>query len=477
MRTRLAAGRLDTAALGRVRARLLEQEPHDAYAELRHQNQELALTLEGLRAREEELARVNRELEDTNRGVLALYAELEERAEQLKAASESKSRFLASMSHELRTPVNSVLGLTRILLDRCDGELTSEQERQVRLIALAAEGLATTVDDLLDLAKAEAGRLDVRLTQVDVRELFASLNGMLRPLVPSDAVQLLVEEPAGVPAMRTDEAKVTQILRNLVSNALKYTPEGEVRVSATYDPAERVVVFCVGDTGIGIDAPDQGRIFEEFVQLPGPLQARSQGTGLGLPVARRLAQLLGGSMGLESAPGVGTTFRVVLPRVCPTVSGGAVTAADEGPTAAAEPPGPGSVRPDQVGPVLVVDDDENYRLVLRGMLRGVAARVEEAASGEEALALIRRVRPAAMVLDLAMPGIGGQELLRRLQADPAGRQIPVLVLTSLDVAHRDQAEFGPQVRAVMSKRAATREALARALPGVASGVIGEGADG
>lgn len=450
---------------------------HDAYAELRGQNQKLALALQGLQAREDELARVNRELQDTNRGVLVLYTELEERAEQLQAASEAKSRFLATMSHELRTPINSVLGLARILLDRCDGELTAEQERQVKLIELAADGLATTVDDLLDLAKAEAGRLDVRLSNFEVRELFAVLNGMLRPLIASDAVALVVEEPEGVPAMHSDEAKLTQILGNLITNALKCTAEGEVRVSATYVPEVHSVAFSVGDTGIGIDERDQARIFEEFVQLQGPHQASARGTGLGLPVARRLAQLLGGFLELQSAPGKGSAFRVVLPCVYPTVVEVAMRADGEGTTATVGPGDTVADGPGQVGPVLVVDDDENYRFLLRLMLRGLVERVEEAADGEEALALLPRVRPAAIVLDLAMPGMGGQELLRRLRADPAARQVPVLVLTSLELTEGDRAELATQVRAVMSKRAATPEALARALTAVSNPGTGEGGDG
>ncbi len=478
MRTRLRGARVDATTLQLVRTMLAEHQPQDAYAEVRRQNQELVLTLQGLRAREEELARLNRELEDTNKGVLALYSELEERAEQLKAASEAKSRFLASMSHELRTPINSVLGLTRILLDRCDGELTAEQERQVGLVQLAADGLANTVDDLLDLAKVEAGRLEVRLSHFDVRQVFAVLRGMLRPLVTSDAVQLVVEEPDGVPAMHTDEAKVTEILRNLVSNALKYTPEGEVRLAATHDPAAGAVTFRVRDTGIGIDEQDQARVFEEFVQLPGPLQDRSRGTGLGLPLARRLTHLLGGSLDLESSPGQGSEFRVVVPSVYPTGAAGGVAGDDDGTTAQKEATGGGPADMSEIGPVLVIDDDENYRLVLRGMLRGLAERVEEAAGAEEALAALQRVRPAVVLLDLAMPGLSGQELLRRLRSDPARRALPVLVITSLELTDRDLAELGPQVRAVISKREATRDALARALAVVSGPApIGERSDG
>ena len=188
-------------------------------------------TLDELRQRQEELARLNRELEDTNRGVVALYAELDERADHLRRADEVKTRFLSNMTHEFRTPLNSILALTRLLLDRVDGELTPEQERQVYFIRKSAENLSELVNDLLDLAKVEAGKIVVRPAEFEVRNLFGALRGMLRPLLLNTSVNLVFEEPDGIPPLHTDEGKVSQILRNFISNALKFTEQGEVRVS------------------------------------------------------------------------------------------------------------------------------------------------------------------------------------------------------------------------------------------------------
>src|SRR5689334_13925498 len=206
--------------------------PESPYDEIDRQNRELLKTLQELRARQEELALLNRELEDTNRGVVALYAELDERADYLRRASELKSSFLSNMSHEFRTPLNSMLALTRMLLDRMDGELTSEQDQQIRFIQRSAKELAEMVDDLLDLAKVEAGRLEVKCKTFNVSDLFGALRGMLKPLLAESSLNLIFEPADHIPALYTDEQKISQILRNFVSNAIKFTPSGEVRVSA-----------------------------------------------------------------------------------------------------------------------------------------------------------------------------------------------------------------------------------------------------
>jgi signal transduction histidine kinase len=200
------------------------------------------------------------------------------------------------MSHEFRTPLNSILALTGILLDRIDGDLTSEQELQVSLVRTAAQDLYELVNDLLDLAKVEAGKVVVRPAEFEVANLFGALRGMLRPLLVSDSVALVFEDPAGIPPLDTDEGKVSQILRNFLSNALKFTERGEIRVSATFDEAAGTAIFRVADTGIGIAPEDQERIFLEFSQVEHALQKKVKGTGLGLPLSRRLAQLLGGDV-------------------------------------------------------------------------------------------------------------------------------------------------------------------------------------
>lgn len=277
--------------------------PKDPFAEVQQQNQELLLTLEELQKRQEELAQLNQELEDTNRGVIALYAELNDKAEYLKQASELKSRFLSNMSHEFRTPLNAILSLSNMLLNRLDGDLTEEQEKQVTFIRNSAESLTELVNDLLDLAKVEAGKVDVRVTAFEVTDLFSALRGMLRPLLNNNAVALIFEEPSTMPTLRTDEGKVSQILRNFISNALKYTEQGEVRVTAEMG-ANQTVIFAVADSGIGISPENQTRIFEEFVQVEHPLQKRVKGTGLGLPLCKKLAHLLGGSVKLQTQLGL-----------------------------------------------------------------------------------------------------------------------------------------------------------------------------
>lgn len=301
------------SAIPQLGQELRDQRYTGPLEELREQNLELARTLEELRQRQLELAQVNQELEETNRGVVALYAELDERADYLQRASEIKTRFLSNMTHEFRTPLNSILSLAQILLRRLDGELTSEQEKQVSFIHKSAATLSELVNDLLDLAKVEAGRVDIHPARFDVAELFNVLRGMLRPLLAQNGeVELSFEVPQEMPALHTDESKVSQILRNFISNALKYTERGHVRVSASLGPDEHVV-FAVADTGVGIAAADQILIFEEFTQIDSPLQRKVHGTGLGLPLSSKLAALLGGRVEVESELGKGSIFRAILP--------------------------------------------------------------------------------------------------------------------------------------------------------------------
>jgi signal transduction histidine kinase/CheY-like chemotaxis protein len=427
-----------------VAARLTRERAGDAFAEIREQNQELLRSLGEVQARQDELAALNAELEDTNRGVVALYAELEEKAEQLKAASELKSRFLSNMSHEFRTPLNSVLALSRLLLDRVDGPLSQEQERQIGYIRRAAENLTELVNDLLDLAKVEAGKIDVRPVSFSIDDLFGGLRGSLKPLQTSEAVNLAFEEPPrGIPALHTDEAKVSQILRNFISNALKFTEAGEVRVSASLEGASGRIVFSVRDTGIGIAPEHQARIFEEFVQVENRLQGRIKGTGLGLPLSRRLAELLGGEVRLESAPGRGSTFQLVVPMVY-------------GPGGAAEPlppdPAPARTR------VLVIDDEEAFRYVLRQLIGGVGFEIIEAADGADGLRKARDEHPDAIILDLHMPRLDGYAVLEARAADPRTSRIAVAVSTS-SLLGPEQRQRLARARAILPKNTLSRETV------------------
>ncbi|NML30297.1 sensor histidine kinase [Paraburkholderia antibiotica] len=291
--------------------------------EVQRQNRELAAALADLYERNDELVRLTRELEDTNRGVVALYAELDERALHLRRADEAKSRFLSNTSHEFRSPLYSIRALSKLLLDRVDGELTDEQAKQVRFIRKAAEELSETVDDLLDIAKIEAGKIELKPAEFEVANLFSALRGMMRPLLPANGVELLFEPCDDLPAVYTDEGKVAQILRNFISNALKFTERGEVRVRAAYDSATQRMMFSVIDTGIGIAPEHQQSVFEEFEQVENHLQNQVKGTGLGLPLCDKLCKLLGGSVGLTSEPGKGSTFTATLPIRLPQTATGA----------------------------------------------------------------------------------------------------------------------------------------------------------
>ena len=399
-------------------------QPQNLLEELQQQNRELMRTMEELRQRQEDLAQLNRELEDTNRGVVALYAELDERADHLRRADEVKTRFLSNMTHEFRTPVNSIQALTRLLLDRADGDLTSEQERQVYFIRKAAESLSELVNDLLDLAKAAAGKIVIRPAEFEIGDLFGALRGMLRPLLLNTSVALVFEEPENVPPLETDESKVSQILRNFISNALKFTEKGEVRVSARLAPGGGNVVFSVSDTGIGIAPEDQAAIFQEFSQIENPLQRKVKGTGLGLPLSKRLAELLGGGVSVESEPGVGSTFFLSIPLVCP----------------AAELPVDAVVAPVLDGEretVLVIEDDVDARMLYEKYLRGSRFQAVAARTVREAEGMLQRVRPAAVLLDLVLPDGEAWELLVQMKARPETADTPVIVVTNL--AEREKA--------------------------------------
>ena len=265
---------------------------------------------------ESELEALREELETTNRGVVALYAELDDQAEQLRHASELKSRFLSYISHEFRTPLGAIKSLSGILLSEMDGVLSSEQQKQVKFMRTSADELLELVNDQLDLAKLEAGRLTVSAEWFEMVDLFATLRGMFKPILLNEDLTLTFEEPHGDVRLYTDDRKLSQILRNFISNALKFTLSGEVRVRADVHP-DKTVTFTVSDTGIGIPAAALAFVFDDFTQVDTPIQRRVRGTGLGLALCRRLARLLGGDVTAESTVNVGSKFSVTIPLSLP----------------------------------------------------------------------------------------------------------------------------------------------------------------
>jgi len=411
------------AGLGEALAR---EVPRGPLEEVQRQNQELIQALDELRRRQEELEHLNRELEDTNRGVVALYAELDEKADHLRRADELKSRFLSNMSHEFRTPLNSITALSHLLLDRIDGPLTPEQVKQVTFIRQGAHSLTELVNDLLDLAKVEAGKITVRPIEFEVESMFGALRGMLRPLLVSESLRLVFEPADGLPALYTDEGKVSQILRNFISNALKFTESGEVRVSATFRPEDDAVSFEVTDTGIGISPEDQERIFEEFTQVENPLQHRVKGTGLGLPLSRKLAELLGGRVTVRSTVGVGSTFCAVIPTVYLPKSG----VAEEEELVVTERSG---------RPVLIVENDARQLTIYDRYLRGSAFRLVPARSLREARRALAGELPHAIVLDVLLEGEDTWKFLADLKKGATTRDIPVLVVSTVDDSRKGLA--------------------------------------
>ena len=258
------------------------------------------------------LSNLETELAETNKGVLALYAELDDNAAQLREAADLKSRFLSYMSHEFRTPLASITSIAEILIDGMDGPLTAEQRRQLQYVRGSVRELTEMVDDLLDLAKVDAGRISISPEWFEMVDLFSALRGMFKPILGGSAVSLVFEEASGIPRIYTDDKKLSQILRNFISNALKFTTEGEVRVTATLIDAGRVE-FAVNDTGIGIAQDHLPVLFSDFVQIDTRIQKRLRGTGLGLSLAKKFAELLGGSVAVASELGKGSRFSVQIP--------------------------------------------------------------------------------------------------------------------------------------------------------------------
>jgi signal transduction histidine kinase/CheY-like chemotaxis protein len=432
---------------------LANERPQSLVEEIQQQNGELMRLLDELRRRQDDLERLNRELEDTNLGVIALYAELDEKASDLRRAGEMKSSFLSNMSHEFRTPLNSIMALTQLLLSRSDGDLTEEQDKQVNFIRKGATTLLEMVGDLLDLAKIEAGKVDVRPSEFTVENLFSALRGVFRPMLTNKSIDLIFEEVVDIPALDTDEGKVTQILRNFISNSLKFTERGEVRVRAALTVEGDNVTFYVADTGVGIAAADQARIFEEFTQIENPLQRYTQGTGLGLPLSRRLARLLGGDVTVESEVGVGSTFSATIP----------VRYSAKGRGLEAPAKGERLKTPRPESRLLLIDDEESARYLIKKMLSRLPWQVDEAASGEEGIRMARKARPNLILLDLKMPGLSGLETLSRLKSDPLTSETPVVIVTSQTLTSLEREDLMARAQAILSKEGLSPDGLVEAI--------------
>ncbi|HEX7024926.1 MAG TPA: response regulator, partial [Gemmatimonadales bacterium] len=336
---------------------------------------------------------------------------------------------LAKMSHELRTPLNSIIGFSEILEDGGAGSLNEKQQRYVANVLLSGRNLLQLINDILDLSKVEAGRMELAPVEFDVATALEQVRAIVTALADKRGLALHMTVPDALPHLSADQAKFKQIMYNLLSNAIKFTPHGgHVTITARLvqpsgnSPNRDWLEVAVADTGIGIAAEDLTRIFNEFEQVNSTPSRDQEGTGLGLALTRKLVELHGGRVWVESEVGKGSVFRFTLPYQ----TGHAAAF-----TAAAPPSSP--VEADPTKPlVLVVDDDRAARDLITHYLTESGYRVETAANGEEAIRFARTSRPDAITLDMLLPEPDGLGILARLKHNSDTREIPVVVVSITD---------------------------------------------
>ncbi|MEC3948338.1 response regulator [Sphingobium sp. HWE2-09] len=462
----------------RFRTRLREalEETQRQSGELQAQSEELRVSNEELeeqgRALKEsqvrleqqqvELEQTNSQLEEQAQTLENQRDELEKagttlqlRARELEQASQYKSDFLANMSHELRTPLNSLLILSKLLGDNPDGNLSPDQIKFARTIESSGNDLLTLINDILDLSKIEAGHIQVQPETVPLQRLVGDLRQLFQPVAQTRGLQFEVEIAPDCPrAIETDRMRVEQIVKNLLSNAFKFTQEGSVRLTLSAVGDDRLAL-AVSDTGIGMSKEQQGHIFEAFHQADSTISRRYGGTGLGLSISRQLARLLGGRIDLQSQPGEGSCFTLTIPIAYDPA---AVTSRQAAPPVSVDTPAPAPVAPAPVRTaspspspspkwiieddraaitegrrlLLIIEDDEVFASVVCDLSRDMGFQCLVAGTAEEAMKLARDYMPSAVVLDLGLPDQSGLTVLDRLKHDEATRHIPIHVVSASD---------------------------------------------
>lgn len=376
----------------------------------------------------EEMTHANRDLqaraEHAEQQLAQQAQELSRAKQRAEQESHHKSRFLANMSHELRTPLNAIIGFSELLEQEIFGGLNARQREYIGYVAQGGKHLLTLVNDILDLSKIEAGHTELSREWIDPALVLEAVRGSVEPLVQKQGVSLDLSVDPDVLELYVDPLRLKQILYNLLSNAIKFTPKGG-KVLLRAELAGRSVLISVKDTGVGMRTEDLPRLFREFEQIQQPAGIKPQGTGLGLALSKHLVEMHGGSISVESELFVGSTFTIALPIH-------SVDAADR-----VRPSFAGTLRgtPEEP-PVLVVDDDPRAVELIASILRSVGVSVVQANNAEKALTLAERLAPAAITLDLSMPGVDGFGLLTQLKGNPTTARIPVIVISVLDEASR-----------------------------------------
>jgi CheY-like chemotaxis protein/CHASE3 domain sensor protein len=419
-----------------------QEELHVQNEELEQQSRAMQESQVRLENQQTELEQINSHLEEQTQALEQQRDNLARAQAELQRASAYKSEFLANMSHELRTPLNSSLILAKLLSDNRDGNLNAEQIKFAETIYSAGNDLLLLINDILDLSKIEAGKLDIRPEEVVVQRLGDELGDVFRPMARDKGIDLTLSVESDLPAtIVTDPTRLQQILKNLLSNAVKFTERGGVALRLHKAP-NGWIAFDVKDTGIGIPAEQHELIFEAFRQADGTTNRKYGGTGLGLSISRDLTRLLGGELTLQSAPGRGSTFTLLLPERLETVEANVAATTSAGGRASAPrppvaPPGPELEAPP--GPpehggrlILVIEDDPKFASVIQDLARQLDFRSVVASTGEEGLAMAKRHRPSAIVLDVGLPDRSGLSVLDTLKHQSSTRHIPVHVVSVSD---------------------------------------------
>ena len=364
-----------------------------------------------------------------------LFREIQEKSAALEQASQHKSQFLANMSHELRTPLNAIIGVSEILLEDARELSRPEQVEPLERVQRAGRHLLRLINDILDLSKIEAGKMELHVESFPVAPLLDDAAATVETLSKSNGNVLQVECAADVGTMRADATRVRQALLNLASNAVKFTQNGRVTIAAARltSAAGDTITLRVSDTGIGMTPEQTARLFEDFTQADASTTRKYGGTGLGLAISRRFCRMMGGDIAVDSAPGRGSTFTITLP--ASGASGSITTIPPERRDASPRPRPPAR----DAQSVLVVDDDPTVREVMARYLEREGFTVVTAADGVEGLRLAREQHPAAITLDVMMPGLDGWTVLAALKGDPDLSHIPVVLVTIVDQTQRGYA--------------------------------------
>ncbi len=423
-------------------------------AEMEAQTQKLQASDEELRVQQEELLQANQELEERsrlleekNQVIVERNLEIQRKAEDLEQSTRYKSEFLANMSHELRTPLNSILLLSRMMTENTDKNLTTEQVESASVIQNSGKSLLSLIDEILDLSKIEAGKMELEYLDVRFDEIAGDMRSLFSPIAREKNLELVISMDKALPVtLSTDKLRLEQILKNLLSNALKFTAKGSVRLDI-WPVDEHFVAFSVKDTGVGIPEDKRGLIFEAFQQADGSTRRKFGGTGLGLSISRELARLLGGEIQLKSELGKGSDFTVHVPIIQPST---------DAPVSDAEQPVefnpveqsakrfvtsaiPSSIPDDrkelQPGEkvILIVEDDTTFAKVLLDFTRKQGYKGIVAVRGDEALEMAHLYHPLAILLDIQLPIKDGWEVMDELKSNPKTRQIPVHIMSSMEV--------------------------------------------